>query len=170
MSRNARGILFGVTGALVVSGALFLPTPWRHVALGGGVILLFLAATRLGAAGGAMDALTPFRDAPVHVSVWGAPLPGASREGMQLESVRAAGAGLLLTLRSRSDGSRAVLKVAQPRGVEISGAGGRAEIRDAKYVQWRRQRLPAASGTEAPALVLERMIADTYASDREPAA
>ena len=167
MTGHARGVVFGVLGAVVVAGALFLPTPWRHAALGAGAVLLFLAATRVGLAGRAVDALSPFRDAPVHVAVWGRTLPGASAEGMQLESVRAVGAGLLLTLRSRADGSRAVLKVAQPRGIEIGDAGGRAEIRDARFVQWQRERLPAAA--DAPAVVLQRLIADAYASDRLPA-
>lgn len=169
MSVRSRGAALGVAGALAVAGAFFLPTPWRLVALGAGAVMLFVAATGVGPAGRAVDALAAFRDAPVHVNVWGAPLPGASAEGMQLQAVRAVGAGLLLTLRSRADGTTAVLKVAQPHGVTIGDAGGRAEIRAAKYVQWRGQRLPATAQS-APALVLERLIADMYASDRQPAA
>ena len=140
MSR--RTLLLVVLVAASVAGALAVEPPVRQALAAAAVALLFLAATSAGTAGKAATALGALRDRPVSVRVWGAPLPDGSPEGFQLVRVRAFGAGLHLLLRTRSgDGSVHELKVAQPRGVAFDRLAGRAVIRDAKYLQWRRQRL-----------------------------
>ena len=157
MTRRSGAVLLGALGALAVGGALLAEPPLRLAAIAAGLALFFGAASVGGVAGRAADALDGLHDRPVQVRVWGQPLPGGSGEGFQLLRLRAVGAGLHLQLRSRSgDGSTHELKVAQPQEVAVDAAAGRATIPDAKYVQWRRQRLPRTGSAGAlPALELE---------------
>jgi hypothetical protein len=108
---------------------------------------LFVVGTRLSAAGSMARPLRALRGETVEVRVWGSPLPG----GHRIDSVRAAGAGLLVLLQG-AGGEIVLLKIAQPKGYRE--ADKRIEIGDARYVQWAGKRLKRVDGV--PAVVLAR--------------
>lgn len=157
MSGRSRALVFGLLGAAALIAASMLEPAARQALVAVAVAFFFIAATGLGRAGSAATALAELADRPVQVLVWGQPLPTASAEGFQLVRLRALGAGLHLLLRARSgDGGVHELKVAQPAGVAFDRPAGRAVIQGARYVQWRRGRLPRPEGApDAPALELE---------------
>ena len=155
MTQRSRAILLTALDAAALGGAWLAEPPVRQAALAAGIVLLFLAATGAGVAGGAADRLAELRDRPVDVRVWGSPLPAAPPEGFQLIELRAFGAGLHIRLRSRGgDGSSQTLKVAQPRDVSVDPRAGRGTIRQAKYVQWKRSQLPRGEPVSTVAVEL----------------
>jgi hypothetical protein len=110
------------------------------------VICLLPLATSLGQAGRLAGSLQDFERRFVNVVVWGASLQGTVGAPLRVETVRAAGAGLLIYLTS-SRASRSLLKVAQPRSWRLEN--GRLIIDEAAYVQWAGRRLARAEGYSA---------------------
>jgi hypothetical protein len=114
-----------------------------------GIVALHLAVRALSNAGPNAIALRPFVKSRVSVTVWGQPLPGAA-EQLEIDSVLAVGAGLLIRLRAPHDRQPVLLKVAQPGRAIVQG--GRVEITAARYIQWAGKRRPIDK--TAPALIL----------------
>lgn len=129
--------LAAAVAAAITSRAAFL-----MVAVG----LLFPVLTSLSQAGRLAASLQGLRHRSVDAVVWGAPLRGREAGALRVESVGAAGAGLLIHLTSPGM-VRTLLKVAQPRSWR--SADGRVVIGDAAYVQWEGKRLARAEGVPA---------------------
>lgn len=147
----------GVLGA----GLGFVIPQLATVGLAVALVSMFYGATLVGPAGRLAHALRPFVRSRVRVHVWGAPLPGDDAAGLELESVRALGVGLILSLRPVGGGRATVLKVARPRSALL--VGERLEIGDARSVSWGGRRLARSAAEGASALVL------VHGSDRRTA-
>jgi|GEM_PF-4001743 len=125
---------------------------FRLVGLGLGLVGFFGAGTLFGSAGRIARSLRPFIGRTVRVEVWGTPLPGSEGNVFEIDSVLAAGVGLLIHLCPASGGPRTLLKVAQPTSarwdaddLEIGGAG---------YVSWAGRKLKPIDGAHRSAVVL----------------
>jgi hypothetical protein len=112
-------------------------------------LCLLPVATSLSQAGRVAASLEPFEGRIVSALVWGVPIRSATAADLRVESVGAAGAGLLIYLEGSAD-SRTLLKVAQPRSWRADGGG--LVIDEAAYVQWAGKRLARAAGCPAVAL------------------
>jgi hypothetical protein len=138
----ARAGLIAGSLATIVAGVMTS----RGAFLAMAVALLIPIATSLSQAGRLAVSLRSLRGRAIDALVWGAPVAGSSAVGLRVESVGAVGAGLLIYLSDRG-GSRALLKVAQPRSWRVEDA--RVIVDDAAYVQWAGRRLPRAEGLPA---------------------
>jgi hypothetical protein len=146
-----RAALFLLIGLVGFAAALLDPS--FRVGLGVGIVCFFLAGTTLSKATQIAHALRPlFLKKQVRVEVWGMPLPAPSEASLELDSIKAFGAGLLFHLRAGPGAPRTLLKVAQPGTMRLEG--GRIEIDTAAYVSWAGTRLKPAPGAKMPALVL----------------
>jgi hypothetical protein len=114
------------------------------------VLAFLVLGTSLSNAGRLAASMKPFRSRVVTARVWGAPLPDAGAAAFRVDSVRAAGAGLLVYLSSTAGGDRILLKVAQPSGGAVEPT--QVTIAEARYVQWAGTRIPSTA--EGPALRL----------------
>lgn len=112
------------------------------------LVAFFVAANLISRVAAMASRLRPFIGRTVTARAWKNPLAGA--DAFEVTSVRAIGAGLHIYLRP-AGGSAVHLKIAQPRGVEITESG--VEVADAKYVQWGGHKL--VRQPSAPALVIE---------------
>jgi hypothetical protein len=129
---------------------------WLPVFRTATVVLLFaaflLGSSAFTTAGRTAGALQFLRGQPVRVLAWGKPLP-TSDGPLFVESIASLGVGLLIRLQVAPGASRILLKIAQPRDVQIAVCG--ATVGRAAYVQWASYRLPRVKNEAAPALVLE---------------
>src|SRR5262249_5992759 len=123
-------VVLGATGVAAIAAAAMISRPsLLFVAL-----LSFLpVATALSQAGRGATRIRCFEHRFVSAVVWGVPIRGASPGALRVESVGAAGAGLLVYLRSPM-GARTLFKVAQPRSWRFNE--GSLIIDEAAYVQW----------------------------------
>jgi hypothetical protein len=121
----------------------------RGVFLAVAFVLLIPIATSLSPAGRMAISLQGLKGRAIDVVVWGAPLPGSSAAGRRVESIGAAGAGLLITLSDVGE-AKTLLKVAQPKSWRAED--GRVIVEGAAYVQWAGKRLARAEGF--PAVVI----------------
>src|SRR5712671_8053875 len=143
MSRKPVAILFAVAGlAGLVTAAL--SSTWRFPGLGAGLLFLFLAGTLLSNATRIASALRHLVGESVHVEVWGTSLPTTNDEPLEVTSITALGAGLLIRLRVTRGGPSVLLKIAQPRSSTLEK--DRVEIREAAYVSWGGTRLRPVTG------------------------
>jgi hypothetical protein len=115
-------------------------------------ILLFIAGTLNSKATRISRSLRPFVKRAVRIEVWGNPIPDPSRPVLEIDSINAFGAGLLIHVRATSGGPRILLKVAQPRAATVHE--DRVEIDDAAYVSFAGGRLKRSSDPHVPAVVL----------------
>lgn len=136
MNRKTLAIIFLIVGAGCAAAALALRMP--GLALAVFVVFGFSAGSLLSTAGRLADAFAPMKRHRVHVSIWGAGIPGFTSGECQLDSVASIGAGLHVFLRSDS-GLRGDLKIAQPASATVTA--GSVEIQTAKYVSWKGQRI-----------------------------
>lgn len=150
MKRKTRGALLTLVGLAAIATAL-MSTTARAPSLLVAFICFFLAATSLSAATGVKELLRPFVKKKVRIEVWGNPIPDASRPELEIDSIAAWGAGLLIHLKQTADGPRVLLKIAQPGAAEIREDG--IEIRNAAYVSWGGRKLDRV--TKLPALSLK---------------
>lgn len=151
MNLEIRGVLFTILGLAGLAAALLNPQ-FRFLGVAVGVIFFFLAGTGFSKANQIAISLRPFVKKPIRVEVWGMPLPASGEAILEVDSVKAFGAALLIHLRATSGGPRTLLKVAQPKSSRLEE--GRIEIGEAAYVSWAGTKLKPAVGTNMPALVL----------------
>jgi|SRR5215212_9672000 len=110
------------------------------------LLSLLLLATSASHAGRLSESLRAFQNRPVEIRIWGEPLPPIGGSSCQIESIRALGAGLHLFVKS-GDGPAKHLKIAQPRGTQVTERS--AEIHEAAYVQWVGKKQARVEGTPA---------------------
>jgi hypothetical protein len=110
------------------------------------VLFLLPVGTSLSRAGRIAASVQNLRRRAIEAVVWGVPIAESATGGLQVESIGAVGAGLLIRL-SHSGDARTLLKVAQPRSWRVEN--GRLVIDDAAYVQWAGMRLARADGSPA---------------------
>jgi len=115
-------------------------------------VLLFIAGTANSKATRISRSLRPFVKRAVRMEVWGNAIPDSSGRVVEIDSIAAFGAGLLIYVRAASGGPRILLKVAQPHAATVRE--DRVEIDDAAYVSFAGGRLKRSSDTHVPALVL----------------
>jgi hypothetical protein len=149
--RWKRGVLFAV-GAVLAFAVAALIKPLYLAGAIVGMVCLFNASTAFSKASALAESMRGFLGKRIEVEVWGVPLPSAASVWI-LASLKVAGAGLLLHLRSIPDGPKTVLKVAQPKNARV---GQRDVVIDgAAYVSWagatvkRAERSPAVKLTLA---------------------
>ena len=134
------GSLAAVAAAVMTStGSLFVVA----------VLLLIPVATSLSQGGRLAASLQGLRRRAINAVVWGAPIRGPGDAGLRVASIGAVGAGLLIYLID-AEGTKALLKVAQPRSWLVED--GRVVVDDAAYVQWAGKRLARAEGFPAVAI------------------
>lgn len=149
MSSTIRGTLLAAAGVTGLAVAALIPA-FRQPALVVALILLFLAATSLSRATRIAGSLPPLANRPVQVQVWGNAL--AAETALEVDSIRAFGAALLIHLRPAGGGARHLLKVAQPGPGRVQP--GRLEIPHAAYISWAGTRLHRDVERQQTALVL----------------
>lgn len=134
MSHHLRGIALVAIGLAALVAAPFNTGPYRFAAITIAFVTFLLAATVLSRAGELARSLAPFVKRSVHVQVWGAPLPSTDGSPLEVDSIRAFGAGLLIHLRPGAGGAKVLLKVAQPGAARLEDDG--FAIGEARYVSW----------------------------------
>lgn len=149
-SVSFRGAALLIAGLAALSAAV-MTSHFRFVAVIGGITCFLLGATAFSQAGHLATSLQRFRNQSARILVWGAPVPTAGGSNIEIDSVRALGAGLLIYLRPSPRGPRNLLKVAQPGPGRF--ADGRFEIDKARYVSWAGKRLVPV--TSHPALEIQ---------------
>ena len=141
-------VALGFAGAILAAVA----PQFRLVGLGMGLVGFFGASTLFGTAGRIARSLRPFIGRTVRVEVWGTPLPGSDGNVFEIDSVLAAGVGLLIYLRPASGGPRTLLKVAQPTSARWNADD--LEIGAAGYVSWADRKLKPIDAMHRSAVVL----------------
>src|SRR5258708_15607388 len=111
-----------------------LTTQFRFLAVFIAAVAFLLGGTGFSNAGRLATSLAPFVKRSVRVQVWGTSLETAAGSSFDVDSIMAAGAGLLIHLRPGPNGKRTLLKVAQPRSARLVDC--RVEIAEARYVSW----------------------------------
>ena len=140
---NARRVVLLVFALAAIAAAAVTSRPWFLVLA---MLLMFPLATSLSQAGRLAVSLQEFRGRSVSAAAWGAPIRAAGDDALRVDSVGAAGAGLLIYLTD-SAGRPTLLKVAQPRSWTLED--DRLVIGQAAYVQWADKKLPRADGFPA---------------------
>lgn len=148
-SMNLRLIAFLAVGMAALAAAM-LTTQFRFLAVFIAAVAFLLGGTAFSNAGRLARSLAPFVKRSVRVKVWGAPLTATDDSPLEIGSIMAAGAGLLIYLRTGPNGKRTLLKVAQPGSARVEA--DRVEISEARYVSWGGTKLQPAAGH--PAVVL----------------
>jgi hypothetical protein len=151
MRLKLRRIAFAALGLAAVSRAL-VTSEYHFLFLAVGIGCFLVAGTAFSKAGQVATSLRSFCGRRVRVHVWGQPLPDTNDAPFQIESISALGAGLRISLRPVSGGSRSFLKVAQPGLATVEHDG--VEIRDARYVSWNGAKLKREMGGNTSALTL----------------
>ena len=151
---KALGIVFTIVGVVGFVVALLRPQI-QLLGVGVGVISFFLAASSFSTAAHLARALVPWVNSRVYVEVWGKPLGDSGEEILEINSIAAFGAGLLIHLSAMPSVPRSLLKIAQPRSARFEE--GRFEIPEARYVSWAGRKLPPVTETRMPALVLTQV-------------
>jgi hypothetical protein len=150
-SLKVRGVLFLILG-LAGLAAASLNTRLTLLGLLVGLVSFFISGTLLSRASQIAHSLRPLVRKTVRAEVWGLPLPVSGEAILEIDSISAFGAGLLIHLRPAAGGPRSLLKVAQPGSARLEE--GRIEIGEAAYVSWAGTKLKPAGGTKMPALTL----------------
>jgi hypothetical protein len=119
---------------MALAAAPFNAGQYRFAAIVVALVAFLLAATVLSRAGELARTLAPYVKRSVHVQVWGTALPATDGSPLEVDSIRALSAGLLIHLRPGAGGARTLLKVAQSGAARLED--DRLEIAEARYVSW----------------------------------
>ena len=150
-STNLRMIAFLAVGLAALAVAM-LTTQFRFAAVIIALAAFLLGGTAFSNAGRLATSLAPYVKRSVRVQVWGTFLGAEDGSRFEIESIKAAGAGLLIYLRASPEGKRTLLKVAQPGSARLEES--RVEIAEARYVSWGGRRLTLAVGQPAVVLLI----------------
>lgn len=112
-----RGASLGVVGLTGLATAVLSPQ-WRGLGIAIALVCFLLAGSVLSRAARIAGILTPLVGKLVRVEVWGQPIEAAG--ALEVQSVRAIGAGLHIFLRSPLERSSRDLKIAQPRDARLT--------------------------------------------------
>lgn len=146
------GLLFLILGLGALLAAA-IATRFRFAGIAAALAFLMLAATSLSQAGQISRSVKPFRHRSARVQAWGSPVPATGDSGVQIDSIMAFGAALLIHLRPSPHGRRTLLKVAQPGPARLED--GRLEIDRARYISWGGKKLTPVPGN--PALTIQNI-------------